>query len=184
MQWWIYLLIALGVVAFLIILLLCIRANNSKKVKFKIPKVESEEVTPKQEEPVQKQESKAEPIVEEFSNITFDEPEVNKFGMSSGDLPENASMEEYDPFAFDDVLNEEDEMRYREFMDRHEKKQPRVLSHGDEFAKFRNEHCYSKYVTDSSLLERLTNVPPEARPVILADLFKRINLEDIDSKSL
>ena len=175
MQWWIYLLIALGVAAVLVILLVCIRANNSKKVEFKIPKVEQSEE--KKPEPVHE-----EPKAEEFPNLIFDE-----FGDKEEKLSfktEDPTEEEYDPFEFDDVLNEEDERRYREFMSRHEPKERKTLSEDEEFAKFRNEHCYSKYLADPVLLDRLTNVPPEMRPIILADLFKSINLDDIDSKSI
>ncbi len=173
MQWWMYLLIALGVVAFFVIALICIRANNSKKVKFKIP--ELEKIEEKKAEPV-----KEEPKVEEFPGLIFDEFGGNEETL----LSKSAIEEEEDPFEFDDILNEEDEQRYRDFMRRHESRGSRTLSEDEEFAKFRNEHCYSKYLTDPELLDRLVNVPPEVRPVILADLFKRINLDDIDSKTI
>lgn len=173
MQWWIYVLIVLGVVVLLAGLLILIRVNNSKEVKFKIPKVEKEE----KPEPI-----KEEVKVEEFPNLIFDE-----FGGQEEKLlssVKEAKEEEYDPFEFDDVINEEDERRYREFMSRHESKGRKSLSEDEEFEKFRNEHCYSKYLTDPELLNRLVNVPEEMRPIILADLFKSINLDDINSKSI
>ncbi len=173
MAWWMYVLIACSVLISLFLFFYLVRVYNSrKKLKFKTPHIKQP----------QKQDAKED---KEFEGIIFDEQEktapINK-------VNNEFQVEEFEN-SEDDLLDEEAEKRYQDFMARHnriekmfeEEPSPKQNTM-DDFDEFRNQFCYSKYVTDTKLAKKLKDLPPNARKMMLNDLFKEINGENFDIK--
>lgn len=171
MEWWVVLiLVGVGILGALIALTLIVRAfNGKKKFKFEIPKLDESEV-------------------EEIKNETLESSEPDEFEGLSFDAPipppvPHPEISDFNPFDFEDDFDEEEERNYRRFM-RGETRAKKQLTPEEEFEKFRREHCYSKFVTDSELAKALKNAPREVRDLILNDLLKSLNLKDYDDIKL
>ena len=127
---------------------------------------------------------KSDPVKSEpYDELSFDEPPKKE-----------AVVSRYGPFDDiddDEELSPEEEERYRQFMQQKMAQmrgqefhsgQPRVIDEDEDFNNFRNEHCYSKYVTDPNLLENIKSLPPEVKTILFSNIFDRVANLDIDNK--
>lgn len=168
--WLIAVLVIFGVIGVFIGLIFIIRSINKRKpTKFTVPKIDPDA-------PFMEPQNDVFSEPDEFENVNFDEPKQE---------PEvKPKVEPFDPFDFDDDFIDDDERRYREFINGRARgnTRKRPLSPDEEFEKFRREHCYSKFVTDSELARALKDAPKEVRDVILNDLLKSLDLSKYDTK--
>lgn len=176
MQWWLIVAIVGGAILFFILFILLIRLSNSRKVKFK--KSSSQKV--KVQEEIKKDEA---PQNEEDIKLEFEEEKVIK-------PVEDAPFEKYDPFEDDEFEDEDyresiqdDVKHYKDIMmgrTRLSNAKEQSRENYDDFEKFRNEHCYSKFMIDKNLVETLKDLPPEVRKVIFSDLLSSKPFDNIN----
>lgn len=174
METWMYIAIAGGAIL-LLALLFFIAKRLKKRKKAKAVKVVNKEV---------KQQAKVEEPKDD--GIIYDEDasvDLSKVKKTEDkqEEPNTFMQEDYD---YEEDLDEMEEQRYREFMERHmrgnQKSQKKEV---DDFEKFRNEYCYSKMLTDKQLTtEIIAGLPEDIRSVVFNETFKKINLDDIDIK--
>lgn len=182
MTWWQIALIVGGVLL-LFILLVAISRHKSKK---NLAKLKKASIKP---EPAAQPAPKVEEPKQDEYELLFNQEKKKKESVVYKERPK---FEAYDPDddlddeddEFDDAELDEEIRRYKERMMARSRsgrrQEARPLSEDEEFEKFRNEHCYSKYVTDRNLVQEVKGLDEDVLKIIFGSAFERKNFDDIN----
>jgi len=175
MELWLICLIAGG--AFILLMLIVVGYFRGKARKKKILKVKAQADASIKAEV--KTEKPKEPKEEDLGLI-FDEPKKTIIEEPNLDGVKYENYFDDDDDDFDDAELDEEVRRYREMMMKRDMpKQKKQLTDDEDFEKFRNEHCYSKYRVDKKLAEELKDLPEGVKSVILSNIFDRKEFDNI-----
>lgn len=167
------LLIAGGVLLFIILLAIILHIRGKRKVKKLDENIKNLQ---KERQSLEEGGTLTLAVDEEVKESPSEEPKEEEFDLFEGEektpqeepAPQIKENEAFDEDSFDDFLRElEEERREKKPRPLHRKKE------NDDFEDFLDKHSYTRRVIDKNLLKKLQSLPPDVKALVISSIFTR-----------